>query len=262
MTLAKAIKVIKKSDSLIVTPKVYEFLRAYPDGVRWDDEGYELWRDLTQRAMGNEDRSGRFGASGRGKCLRAQIFGFIGMPAMKMIDGETQNMFNDGKWRHLRWQMMLLQSGAITHAEYPYSAPKYRVSGSMDGLNSYDSWGLELKGDRNWSRVLDGIPEEHNLQIHTMMLATGWDKFVYLVESKSNNDWREIIVRRDPKIIQQVKDELEELNDHVERRTLPEILPACEAGEGPYRTCPFARGCRDRHNRGEYWWPAERDWDT
>lgn len=262
MTLASAIKNIKRAEKLLVTPKVIDFLERHPDGVVWDDEAYAMWRDLTQRAMGNDDRSGRFGASSRGDCPRLQVFNYLGMPAGKLIGPDTQNLFNDGKWRHLRWQMMAWQAGALTHLEYPYAMKSLRVSGSMDGLNSYDSFGFELKGDRNWSRALDGTPDKHNLQMHTMMLATGWDTFVYVIEDKETQQWREIIIRRDPKVIAAVRQELEELNEYVEDHRLPPVLPACATKAGPYRNCPFGPQCVERHRTGDYWPDRAGDWDS
>ena len=259
----KTLKTIKKAETLLVTPKVIDFLARHPDGVVWDEEAYAMWRWLTQKAMGNDDRSGRFGASSRGDCHRLQIFNFLGMPAGKVLSPENANLFNDGKWRHLRWQMMAWQAGALTHLEHPYEMKSLRVSGSMDGLNSYHSFGFELKGDRNWARLMDGVPDKHDLQIHTMMLATGWDTFSYLVENKETQDWREIVVHRDPKTIGLVRAELEELNEYIEDHRLPAILPACAAKEGPYRSCPFAKQClRRRDEFGNHWPLVPGDWDS
>lgn len=253
MTLSRAIKGIKKAETLFVSPKVEAFLREHKDGARWDEGTYALIREITEAWKANTSREGRFGASGRGKCLRRQIFSYLGLPTPKLLTPETLNLFNDGKWRHLKWQVMAMESEAITHVEHVYASKKWRVAGRMDGLNSYDSFGLEIKGDRLSSRALDGVPHDHELQIHTMMLATGWDTFVYIIEDKSTNDWREIIVRRDPKIIEEVKQELEVLNEHVEYQTLPIPLPACQKKEGPYRSCPYAKQCLQIWNNGDYW---------
>lgn len=260
--LKSTIRKIKRAERLLVTPKVEEFLRRHPDGAVWDDDGFALFRDIVVRSRGNDSRSGRFGASSRGSCLRRQVFTYLGMPEVHLIDTDLQNLFNDGKWRHLRWQMMGVQSGALTHAEWPTSLPKYRLKVSMDGLNANDQFIFELKGDRNWSRALDGVPDAHLLQIHTMFLATGWDTAAYVIEDKASNQWREIIVRRDPKTTARVRDELEVLNEHVEDRRLPAILPACAAKEGPYRTCPFASQCLDRHRTGDTWPDRPGDWTT
>lgn len=258
MSLGQLVKSIKKAETLIVTPRIEAWLREHPDGIVWDDAGIELWRQLVQRTViDNNDRSGRFGASSRGVCLRRQVFTYLGMPAVRLLDPATANLFNDGKLRHLKWQMMGLQSGTFTHAEYPHARPKWRVKVSMDGLNVDDAWLFELKGDSNWSRALDGIPEPHMLQMHTMMFVTGWDMFVYVIEDKRSLDWREIIVRRDPALIAQVKQELEELNEYVEHRRLPDILPACSQKTGPYRTCPFAGACLSQPH-----WPDKAGtWD-
>lgn len=270
MSLGKRIKAIKRSEANphLVTPKIEDFLMRHPDGVIWDDEAHEIFRGLVKKTFGsNSQRQGRFGASGRGKCHRAQIWKFIGMPERVIIDPQTLNLFNDGKWRHMRWQMMLLQAGVATHVEHPLPRlDKYRLTSSTDALNADDKWLFELKGDRRLTRLLDkegGVDENHNLQIQTMLLMTGWDTCVYLVEDKSTQEWREIVIHRDPVVIKQVKQELEELNDHVESHTIPEPLPACQAKEGPYRTCPFAKPCIQRWEKGNRYWPTDPDdWDS
>lgn len=256
-------KSLKRTDALLMTPKIEAFLRRVPDGVIWDEAALELWRGLVTRAMGNEDRSGRFGASSRGTCHRRQVFTYLGMPQGRILDVEIQNLFNDGKWRHLRWQMMGMQSGALTHVEWPAVLSKYRVKVSMDGLNADEGWLFELKGDRNYSRVLNEDDHKHVLQIHTMLIATGYDVASYVIEDKSSQQFREIVIRRDPKIIEEVRVELEELNEYVEGHRLPDILPACASKAGPYRTCPYASQCIERHNDvGNQWPDRAGDWDS
>jgi hypothetical protein len=263
VALAKTMKSLLRIDDLLMTPVIEDWLRRVPEGVIWDDEGLRLWQDLVTKADRNSQRAGRFGASSRGTCHRRQVFVYLGMPGTRLIDPETQNLFNDGKWRHLRWQMMGLQSGILTHAEYPATLPQYRVKVAMDGLNANDSWLFELKGDRRSSRLMDGDPDDHLLQIHTMFLVTGWDVASYVVEDKASNTWRERIVRRDPVIIRRVKDELEELNEHVERRNLPDVLPACLSKEGPYRSCAFGPRCLERHYQDGNTWPdVAGDWES
>jgi hypothetical protein len=266
MSLSATIKSIKRADTLLVTPKIEAFLRDVPEGVIWDAEGKALFDELCKSTFGsNSDRSGRFGASSRGKCERAQVFTYMGMPGGRILDPDTLNLFNDGKWRHLRWQMMGMQSGALTHVEYPLKMDKYRLGSSADGLNAFDTFLFELKGDRNMARLLDqsgGVVREHNLQIHTMMLMTGWDVASYVMEDKSTQQFREIVVKRDPAIIREVRTELEILNEHVNQRTLPQVLPACARKEGPYRTCDYGPRCLERDATGNYWPDVPGDWDS
>lgn len=274
MALGKTIKSLirEQRSDLLVTPKVNAFLRENQEGMLLNADGTDLADEtkvlileIMQRAfVNNSDRSGRFGASSRGKCMRAQMWTFLGMPSSRILEPETINLFNDGKFRHLRWQIAGVQSGALTHAEYPIKYEKYRLTSSVDGLNADDQFLFELKGDRHMARLLEregGVVEEHNYQIHTMFLMTGWDVCAYLMEDKASQDWREIVVRKDPKVMAQIKQELEVLNQHVEDKSLPEPLPACRAKEGPYRTCPYAGPCIRRWERGIRHWPVtEEDW--
>ena len=260
--LTKTIKALKGKSNLLVTPKIEDFMRRNPEGIIWNQQAYDLIKEITQKWEANSSRGGRFGASGRGKCKRRQIFAYLDMPSPYVTDTDQQNLFEDGKWRHLRWQVKGVQAGALTHVEHPYEYKPLRVSGAMDGLNSYDSFGFELKGDRRMVRSMDGVPDDHNMQIHTMLLATGWDRFVYIIEDKATQNFREIVVKRDKRVINLVRAELEELNEHVEDHRLPPILPACAAKEGPYRSCPFASKCLERHADGDYWPDRAGDWDS
>lgn len=193
------------------------------------------------------------------------MFSYLGMPGLRVIDADKMNLFSDGKWRHIRWQMMGVQSGALTHAEYPITFSKYRLRSSADGLNARDEFLFELKGDRNLSRLMDqdgAIVHEHNLQIQCMLLMTGWDRCAYVMEDKSTQNFREVVIRRSPKVIAMVREELIRLNEHVENHTLPPVLPACAAKTGPYRSCDYAPQCLKRAAEGNYWPDVPGDWNT
>lgn len=277
MALGKTLKNLTRKSDMLVTPGVMDFLRKNPEGMILNDEGTDLADetktlilDIMQKAwVGNSDRSGRFGASSRGTCHRAQMWVYLGMPSRKIIEPETLNLFNDGKFRHLKWQVMGMQAGVFTHAEYPLTLKKYRMTSSVDALNSEQKFLFELKGDRYMARLMDGaedpdsVVSKHMLQVHSMFLMTGWEKCSYVMEDKATNDFRERIITRDPVLIKQVKTEMEQLNEHVEYRSLPEPLEACKSKEGPYRTCPFAAPCIERWKQGNVYWPDQQgDWDS
>ena len=257
--LVRTIRNIKRGEALIITPRVDEWRIKHPDGIVWDDEAVEMFRSLVQRSSGNdtETRTGRFGASARGTCQRRQIFQFLGMPVSSHIDAILANLFDDGKWRHLRWQMMLLQSGIATHTEWPANVPSRRLKTSLDALNDDEGWGFELKGKSFYgSNSMNSIVRmSHSLQMHTMMLATGYETFIYVVEDKQSQNFQEVIVRRDPVVMNMVKKELGELNESVEKEKLPPILPECEVHQGQWKQCPFKNECLSQRE-----WPIERKW--
>lgn len=276
MALGKLLKDaihFQDSKGLLVTPKVSAFLRSNPEGLTLSDDRTALSDDskaIVQKVMdaafaGNEDRSGRFGSSSRGSCMRAQIWAYHGMPTQKVIEPEVFNLFNDGKYRHLRWQVMLLQSGAATHAEHRIALDSYRMRSSVDALHMDEEYIIEIKGDRQMSRLMGkdgGVDEKHALQIESMLLMTGMERCAYIMEDKGSQVWREIIVTSDPDRRKAVIEELKELNEHVSAGTVPEPLEACKRKEGPYKTCPFAQGCIARYKAGQRRAPLARDWDA
>ena len=248
-----------ETSELLVTPKVTQFLRTNSEGILMNKAGTAVSREskalvaeiMDKAFAGNSDRSGRFGASGRGSCHRAQLWTFLGMPTGRIQDPELTNLFNDGKFRHLRWQIMMLQSGAVTDVEVGVAFKKYRMSSSIDAVNDDDGFIVELKGDRNPSRMMQkpgAVDEKHNLQIHSYFMLTGYDRCSYIVEDKQSQVWREVIVHRDAKITQLVEEEMMELNEAVDLRAMPPMLDECALKQGKYKTCGFAAQCFARRD--------------
>lgn len=260
-TLTRIVRNILKGEQQIITPRIDQHLLQNPQGITWDEEAFRVLSTITGQDRANNDRTARFGASGRGTCPRRQVFGFLGMPVHQVLSPVTVNLFADGKFRHIKWQIMGMQAGVFTHVEYPAVLKKYNLKVSMDALNADESWFFELKGDRNIGRLLGtSIPEGHLLQIHTCMLVTGWDKAVYVMEDKGTQEWREFVVRKDPIIMRRVKEELELLNDAITYQRLPRVLPECQKKTGPYRTCPYGSRCLDQQDIYGDEWPTPGEW--
>lgn len=253
MSLARTIKNLKRGEKLIITPRIDAWLSKNPSMVL-DDELIEVFASIVMKDD-NQQRSGRFGSSTRGLCLRQQIFQYCGQPAKRKVNPVLQNLYNDGNWRHLRWQMMGLAANVFTHVEVPVDVPKYRLKTSIDAVNTTEKFIFELKGMSSWtnSTLEPEIPERHNLQIHSMFVATGYDTCVYVREDKRTQEWRETVVRKDEATFRTVKKELVTLNEHVTERTLPPVLNECWAKEGAYKTCPYAQECIGWYKNGDRW---------
>lgn len=193
-------------------------------------------------------RAGAFHPSQLYQCERAQVFGFIGVPGKEHHHSpELLNLFNDGKWRHIRWQITLLNARIITQVEVPVRVPKYRFFGSMDGLNEPERWMLELKGTSQFADIKThnvALPA-HVKQVHGYLFgAPDIEEAVILYEDKSSNQWHEIIVRRRKNVIREIEGILNALNEAVEHKHLPPILPECQRGEGAYRQCQYGYLCK------------------
>lgn len=192
----------------------------------------------------NHIRHSRFGASSRGTCERAQVFGYLGFARRgSTIDYHLSNIFIDGQWRHIRWQLMMLKAGVIEEAEVPFSVPELRLGTSIDAVNYSEDFLVELKGDGSFKEVNE-VREDHALQISTYFIASGLSKAVYIVEKKGTNSWTELVVTPDQVPMKEVEDELGRLNQAIDREQLPNALPDCQAKTGQiWRACPWRDNC-------------------
>lgn len=246
--MSSAINLAKKlkKNNLLVTPRLELWLMRNSHLLVSEINAEILKTVVTTKPR---DRSNAFSSSTRGSCHRAQMFQYLGVPSAGEIDPGLHAIFIDGTWRHLRWQMLLLEAGILTDIEVPFYNEEYRLKGSLDGTNEEEGWGFELKGTSNSSVVSGAAPPfpYHELQIHTYFVGRpDLQKFVLLYEDKRYQSWREVIVERDPKIMRAVHDELEYLNACVDDRVLPPVLTECKAGQGQtFRKCSFRDICRE-----------------
>lgn len=256
-TIGAIIQRVKAAEGLIVTPRLDQWLIQHPEGLTVPPELFPVLQRLVSSP--NANRASRFGASGRGSCLRQQVFTYLGMPPLMRHDPVLQNLFNDGTWRHIRWQLTLLVAGIATDVEVEHRLPQWYTKVSTDAENSDEGWGLELKG-RGWigKVVENGVPERHMKQVHTYFLATGYDRFIYIAEDKRTNNWQEIIVRPNRSVMHETKEELHALADAVEDAGLPAPLNSCRAQKGEdFRGCPYRHECL-----GQDTWPTPGTWGS
>lgn len=249
----KTVKDLKlaKSNDLLFIPRVTEWLSEHAE-LEMTNEVIELVVDILADES-NSIRDGRFGSSSRGTCKRQQIFTYLGIEGVYSTDYLRNNIFLDGHWRHLRWQLVGLESGALTHVEVPFSNKGLRLTGSIDGANYDEEWIFELKGAFQFPKE---VPTRHLYQIHTYFLGTGLKRCAYVVENKQTQEFKEWVVVQDNDMMKQVRKELDDLNRAVEKQELPAPLHLCERQEGPeYKKCPFAKTCLKQQE-----WP-DSEWN-
>lgn len=236
-----------------VTTPLYHWLTDQGDNSALVDINDPKMRALLLQLLSKRqhmERSGSFHSSELWDCERKQVFGYLGMPAKaKALTPETINLFNDGTWRHVRWQMKLMAAKIINKVEYAVKVPHYRFTGHIDGLKTSVRnpwWGLEVKGTSEFERVkLYGAFPEHIRQVHGYALGEPRiQEFVILYECKSTNHWHEVIVPIRPTVTKEIEGILSDLNEAVEHKKLPRILEDCKQGKGQYLRCPYAYACK------------------
>lgn len=250
--------VMAGNQRLIVLPRHLRWLARHGGEALLPNDGREGIGAmiLTQMIEPPRDRTQSFSASSAGACERAQVFGFNGAEAEKP-DPQLQSIFNDGKWRHLRWQAMLLQSGILTDIEVPQFWRRMLQRGTMDGQgivpedHYVEEWrgepfGFELKGVNAFQYdgfVKSGPKEEHLNQVARYFLLSGLELFSIVYENKSTQAAHEWVVsRRDPGMAERIEEqrqEVESLKSYVDDGTLPPQLPECALGKGAWKKCQY-----------------------
>lgn len=222
--LKQHIRIAKKNTR--ITPRLHAWLNNH-DGIKTGNPKV-LLKVVEILAPSEHDRSGVFHPSQLYQCKRAQVFDFAGLDAQRSYNPTLQNLFNDGHFRHLRWQIMLLEAGLLTDIEIPISLSDKRLGGSIDGVNSNEGWLFELKGTSQFGAITaKGPMPEHIKQVHAYMLASGYDLALIVYEDKISQQWSEHEVRRDPKIIGEIEAILGELNEAIDHGVMPEVYDDC-----------------------------------
>lgn len=231
-----------------VTSRLQEHLVATGDNSSTVDTQLlkTLMRLVRERQDGN--RSGAWHPSQLHQCERSQVFQYLDVPVKaKALTAEQINLFNDGTWRHIRWQMTLLKAGILTHAEVKVRNDVLNIDGHLDGENANEGpWAFELKGTSQFEQVmLYGALPQHKRQIHGYFVARpDIECFSLVYEDKSTQRWHEIIVYPEPKVLKVTERIVNELQEAVDHQRLPEVLTECEYGEGAWKQCPYAYLCK------------------
>jgi len=249
VSLKQHIRIAKRNSR--ITPRLHGWLNNN-DGVRVEDEATAK-RVLEILAPSEHDRSGVFHPSQLYQCPRHQVFDYYGVESLQKYNPTLRNLFNDGHFRHLRWQIMLLNAGILTDVEVKVTIPEYRLAGSMDGVNADEGWMFELKGTSQYQTVLNrGAIPAHIKQVNAYLMASGLEKAIIVYEDKMTQQWQEIEVIKDPKIVDEIESILQGLNRAVETGELPEILDECKDQEGPkFNRCPHSAICHKLRHRDD-----------
>jgi hypothetical protein len=240
--LKKMLRVAREHSQ--ITPKLTGWLANHGEGVVVEHpEAAELLIELATRGG---SRAEAFHPSQLYRCQREQVFGYFGVEQLKWFNPTLQNIFNDGTWRHIRWQLMLMNAGILSRVEVKVAMPEYRLVGSMDGVNDEQGWMFELKGTSQFSTIKkSGVMPAHVKQVQAYLMAAGLDKAVVIYENKSNQEWAEFEVHQDEQTVKEVTEILGLLNHAIDHGELPEVQDECKSGKGAaFNNCSYSHICR------------------
>jgi len=202
-----------------------------------------LTKNEESNATGERDRTGSWSASGANRCLRERQFTYLGMP-QRVPDSKSQNIFSNGDFVHLRYQMVGLIQGWLVDVETPVFA-EGKVRGTVDGISDQDEI-VEIKSinANGFSNVSTfGPKDDHKYQTTAYMMASGRSRTRFIYENKNTNENLEFVFELEQQYVERVQEEFEKLNENQDSKVLEPMLHECINKRSPFKWCDYRDIC-------------------
>lgn len=266
--LKEVIKRRHKTKDKLLTPLLLEYM-SHADLFRFDDKSIQLARWIMEQENTPRNES-VLHPSSSASCMRMQVLGYLGYPGKREYDLTQELVFDDGKWRHLRWHLLLYRLGVTHRVEKWVSGRLERTGGTPDqtlNLSKHYPWlagkrvGFEMKGSNSGkynSLVRRGFPDfGHLFQVITYMILAKLDLYIIMYENKDNQSFNEF----DISFNKEYREHIEDLNVlhplwkkymiaryyYMNRAIDKGHIPATECGmdrdDPMFRRCPQAKNC-------------------
>ena len=246
---AKLLRSVMNNVSLPVTRGMSQWRTA---GSPITQEAWEKVSSVIEKESFDNSR-----VSGKGRirpsligdtCPRKHMLSYLGIDKATPSDGSFDVM-SAGTWGHYRWQLAGLSQGWLKDIEVQVSYEPWKIQGAMDGI-IFDNSVFELKttsGFKFKSILENNIPvTAHLMQTHAYMKALDLTHFSIVYENRDNAVWKEFRIER----MQNIDDDLEnlmlQLQESIDLKELPQILPSCAKRTGSaYNYCDWRDTCRN-----------------
>lgn len=200
---------------------------------------------------------GRYSPSSLCGCERAAAFKFVGMPGRRRLDPDLELIFEDGIWRHHKYQAMLADMQAVLGKErirvISYEAgievPELYIAGNSDELVRVDGRKrvIDYKGINDqgfeWLFSHDEPRPEHVRQLIAYEKGHGVPRGSLFYENKNNQRTLIFTVEFDDALWYEVVEWIEENLDNINHERLPPMHPECVAGNMLWEKCVYSRHC-------------------
>ena len=248
------------------------------NGSIYEPDAVDRMFEVIRRDLLTSDRSqseGRMRPSSiANPCQRFHALSYSGFERDPFSE-VSLGFMDSGTWGHYQWQVMLLSAhiqgfGGLTDIEVPVTYEPWKLSGSMDGLQTDGSL-FELKTTGYYKyhggRYAVGIKKsaeptlDHLQQVNGYMKAKGVNEasIVYLSRD-NNNDFIEFRVQFDQAVFDSKDAQMRATLAKIGRGELPAMLEGCQRvvdgdlfdgvskekkgqWEGVYDTCDFRTIC-------------------
>jgi CRISPR/Cas system-associated exonuclease Cas4 (RecB family) len=223
---------------------------------------------------------GRISPSSVCGCERQAAMKFVGVQGRTRIDPDEQLIFEDGKWRHHKWQTMFREMEQIlgrdrfrvVSIEEPIVIDKLYIAGHLDAV-------IKIKVKKKWRRYVIDIKGANEYawenayqkqapdpkyvrQIITYAKAKGIKRAILLYESKNRNKFYCFAVTVTPELWAEVQLWAKRIIEQVQDRKLPPMHPECHNGTFLYNKCPYKSMCFGKLTPRQLERKVYRDFDS
>lgn len=255
--LANIVKHMKASDDDPLTPLIDEYLikRLKPKYQK------DRLQEVTIPVAGRPRPPGRLSPSTICGCERQSALTFLGVEGRKRIDPDTELIFEDGVWRHHKWQTMFLDMERVLGSdrirvlsiEEPVKIGKLYVAGHLDvhiAIFVNGEWieiVIDIKGANSYAfenayRTRRPDPK-YVRQLLSYMRAKRCQRGILLYDSKDKNRYYVFSVEFSDTDWKEVRAWCKRVIGQIESRRLPPMHPECDNGTFLYNKCPFRNLC-------------------
>ncbi|MFE4029294.1 PD-(D/E)XK nuclease family protein [Priestia sp. YIM B13551] len=201
-----------------------------------------------------EGKIGKFYPSSVGKCKRAVVYQMLGYPA-KPIKGQSVLILDNGTSFHNRMEDIFERMGIMIAPELSLKDEELRISGRSDAIiwnylkqedepdeeeivlydpNEEDKviykgpsnhiLIVEFKSikNKNFEKLKTKPQSKHIMQLQLYFYLTGIRRGIVWYENKNTQEIKTYMIEYDEGLIQQVKDDIQDILNHVDRHALPE----------------------------------------
>lgn len=203
---------------------------------------------------------GRISPSMAGGCARQAVFVFTGTKGRRKVDPDQEMIFEDGKWRHHKWDFIFLEMERffpkkfkVVSIEESVTIDGQYIAGSLDAIikikvnGKWRTYVVDFKGANSFAfedAYRNKRPNpRYVLQLITYMKSKRKKRGILLFESKDKNRYYCFPVRASDAKWADVKIWSQTVIDAMEARKLPPKDPECNNGKFLYGKCPFKDHC-------------------
>jgi hypothetical protein len=205
---------------------------------------------------------GRLSPSAIGGCQRQAVLKFAAVPPRRTIDPDRELLFEDGNWRHHKWQFLFYDMECVLgrnrfrviSIEEFVAIPELYIAGSLDALvaiktpaGKWRRYVVDFKGinDRGfkWVQATDEAKDDNVKQVLTYMKARGVKRGILLYDNKDKNLPQTYTVDFSTPLWDETLEWIEAVVERITDERMPPKDIRCQKGTMMFENCPWRKLC-------------------